>query len=81
MHFISEIPHPSCKISLYHWNGRYIIKIEAGLLEQTYKISELEIGSEDDLREVCSGGFMQKVLGRFEQMARDWELALEDLED
>lgn len=81
MHFIGEIPHPSCKISLYQWNGKYLVKVEAGLLEQTYKISETEIGSEDDLRDLLAGSFMNKVMERFEHMARDWELALEDLED
>ncbi|PQA59789.1 MULTISPECIES: hypothetical protein [Siphonobacter] len=81
MHFISEVQHPSCKISLYSWNNRYIIKIEAGALEQTYKINEYDVSSEEDLKELLTGPFIDKVMARFESMARDWEEALEEIED
>ncbi|SDM25045.1 hypothetical protein [Siphonobacter aquaeclarae] len=81
MKVIGEISHPSCKITLYAWNSRYIVKIEAGQLEQTYKINEYDISSEEDLREVVTGPFLDKVLARFEAMARDWEEALEEVED
>ena len=31
------------KCTLFSWNGKYIIKLEKGNLEQTYKISEMDI--------------------------------------
>lgn len=78
---LADIPHPACKITLYAWNSKYIVKIEQGMLEQTYKVSELEVLGEDDVREMLSEAFLEKVLHRFEAMQTDWELAMESLED
>ena len=78
---LADIPHPSCKITLFAWNNKYIVKIERGLLEQTYKVSELEVMGENDVREMVSEAFLEKVLQRFEAMQADWELAMESLED
>lgn len=78
---LADIPHPSCKITLYAWNSKYIVKIEQGMLEQTYKVSELDVFGEDDVRDLLSDTFLEKVLHRFEAMQADWELAMEDLED
>jgi hypothetical protein len=81
MKVIGEIAHPSCKISLFAWNNKYLVKIEQGMLEQTYKISEYDVAGEADLRDMITEGFMEKVLRRFDEMQRDWETVLEDIED
>ena len=39
------------KASLFSWNGKYILKLESGLLEQTYKVPETEISGLDELEE------------------------------
>lgn len=81
MRVIGDVPNPHCKITLYGWNGKYIVKIEQGLLEQTYKISELDVAGEDDVREMLNETFLDKALKRFVLMQTDWEEALEDVED
>jgi hypothetical protein len=81
MRVIGEVPHPSCKITLFAWNNKYLVKIEQGMLEQTYKISDYDVTGEADLREMLSDAFLEKVLKRFTDMQRDWELVLEDIED
>ncbi|MDQ1089065.1 MULTISPECIES: hypothetical protein [unclassified Siphonobacter] len=81
MKVIGEVPHPSCKITLYAWNNRYIVKVEAGYFEQTYKINEYDITSEDDLKEMLNGPFLDKVMRRFEEMAKDWGEAVDELDD
>lgn len=43
MRVIAELPHPDCKITLFHMNQKYIIKFEQGTLEQSYKLSELDL--------------------------------------
>lgn len=40
MRVIAEIPHPEFKISVFSWNGKFIVKIEAGIYEQAFRISE-----------------------------------------
>jgi len=78
---LADIPHPSCKITLFAWNNKYIVKIEQGMLEQTYKVSELDVLGEDDVREMVSEVFLEKVLQRFAAMQADWETTMENLED
>jgi hypothetical protein len=68
MRVVGEIAHPDCKITIFQWNNRYLIKLEAGLLEQTFKVSEYDITSEDDLKKILSPEFIEKALVRFQDM-------------
>lgn len=70
MRVLKEIMHPACKITLYAWNNRYIIKFEQGLLEQTYKVNEFDIIVEDDIEKMLDQVFIQAVLERFEGMSQ-----------
>ena len=70
MRVIGEIPHPDCKITIFHWNNRYLIKLEQGPLEQTFKIQEFDLTSEDDIKSIVSEAFIQAALQRFESMAQ-----------
>jgi hypothetical protein len=79
MRVIGEIPHPNCKITLFHWNNRYLIKLEQGLYEQTFKIQEYDLTSEDDIRQVVSDTFIQSALERFESMDRAMAQAMNSL--
>ena len=79
MRVIGEIPHPSCKVTLFQWNGKYIIKLEQGFLEQTYKIEESDLMDENDLNRVLSKDFMQSALRRFHEMYLDLSKSLEEI--
>lgn len=68
MRVVGEIPHPDCKITIFHWNNRYLLKLEAGLLEQTFKINEYDISSEEDLKKIINEEFINKALTRFQEM-------------
>lgn len=70
MRVIGEIPHEACKITLFHWNNRYLIKLEQGPLEQTFKVQEYDLASEQDLKQLVSEEFIQAALARFEQMGQ-----------
>ena len=43
MRIIAEMPHPDCKISIFSMNGKFLIKLEQGGLEQTYKLAEADV--------------------------------------
>jgi hypothetical protein len=75
MRIVREIAHPQCKITIYAWNNRYLIKLEEGGLEQTYKINQSDILSEDDLLRILDAEFIQQSLTRFAEMARSLNLA------
>ncbi len=76
MRVIGEISHPDCKITLFHWNNRYLIKLENGLLEQTFKIPEYDLASESDVKQVVNEIFVQEALQRFHDMERSLHTAL-----
>jgi hypothetical protein len=70
MRVVREIPHPDIKITIFHWNNRYLIKLEAGAFEQTYKISEFDMASEEDVIKLLDDDFMAQALSRFNEMAK-----------
>jgi hypothetical protein len=72
MHFIKRIEHPDCQISLFSWNGKYIVKFEANQLEQTFKISEIDANSEKEVEEAVNQEFIESVMSRFKEMSNDW---------
>ncbi|MEM6844723.1 MAG: hypothetical protein AAF632_21085 [Bacteroidota bacterium] len=80
MRVIGEIPHAQCKITVFYWNNKYLIKLERGWIEQTYKVPELEISGEEDIQQlVSSGNFLEKALNQFEAMEANLFKAMEEL--
>jgi len=77
MRVVGEIPHNVCKITLFSWNNRYLIKLECGLLEQTYKVNQFDIASEADLYKIVNETFIHEALDRFREMDKSLQLALE----
>ena len=76
MRIVGEIPHDVCKITLFSWNNRYLIKLEYGLLEQTYKVNQFDIVSEADLYQIVDESFIHAALDRFREMDKTLQLAL-----
>jgi len=79
MRIIATIPHPKVKISVFQMNNKYLLKMEAGPYEQTYKIYEDEIQSMEQLQAICNEEFMNTVIKRFEAMHADFEKSLNTL--
>lgn len=78
MRVVAEVPHPECRITIFSWNGKYLIKFEQGLLEQTYKVSEWDI-MEDQLHKLVHELLLEKALARFKEMGADLRSGLEAL--
>lgn len=79
MRIIGEIPHPHCKITLFAWNNRYLIKLERGLLEQTYKINQFDVAQEGELITLTDSHFIQSALACFDAMENNLEGAMHRL--
>ena len=73
MRFVQDIPHPQFKIGLFAWNSKYIVKIEAGPYEQTYKVSELDLLNPDAVPTLLDADFLTRVARRFAEMDTDWQ--------
>ena len=74
MRVIREFPFTDrIKASLFGWNGKYILKLECGNLEQTYKIAETELSGPDEVLEFCSDpAFVRTVIQGFDEMDAAW---------
>jgi hypothetical protein len=76
MRVVKEIPHPELKITIFNWNNRYLIKFEAGFLEQTYKIQEFDLSTEQDLDTIVNDDFIQEVYKIFQNMNQSFSQAI-----
>lgn len=77
MRIVREILHPQVKITIFHWNNRYLIKLEAETLEQTFKVSELDLTTENDLEKILDDQFIDEAVARFNEMAQSLRHTLE----
>lgn len=68
MRVVGEIHHPECKITLLSWNNRYLVKIEQGFFEQTFKINVTDLTSDEDLTALVDEQFIAECLDRFPKM-------------
>lgn len=79
MRVVGEIPHPDCKITIFSWNNRYLLKFEQGYLEQTYKIDQYDVVDENDLRKMVDQNFVNQALKLFDEMNQSLQAALQRL--
>ncbi|HNP94848.1 MAG TPA: hypothetical protein PKJ63_04445 [Cyclobacteriaceae bacterium] len=79
MRVIGNFPHPKCNITFFHWNNRYLIKVESGPLEQTFKVQEYDLSGEEDLKKIVSEEFIDDCMKQFEAMAYSLRKSVEKL--
>ncbi len=58
-------------------NQKYIIKFEQGTLEQSYKLSELDLtgGGANEVFQIIDEEFIVTVVERFKSMRTDFKIA------
>ena len=68
-----------CTITFFHWNNRFLIKLESGPFEQTYKIEEYNLSGESDLDKIVDDTFINQAMLRFDEMANSLAMAVDKL--
>lgn len=69
MRTITEIEHPNCRISVFSWNQKYLIKLEQPGLEQTFKVNEIDVtGGDEGIKKMISEEFIASAVKRFDEM-------------
>jgi hypothetical protein len=68
MRIIDSIPHPSISISIFQMNDKYIVKFEAGPMEQAFKFYTDDVKSVERLKSIINEAFIEKVRVRFNDM-------------
>lgn len=75
MRIIATIPHPEMRISIFSMNQKYILKLEWGPLEQSYKWDEYDFANLQDFTDrVQASTLLSASLERFKQMLPQLEL-------
>lgn len=77
MRVIKEIPHERYKIQIFQYNGKYIVKIELGQFEQTFKIGEMDVYGLEDVENMITDDLLSNTLKRFVEMRTDWSNAFQ----
>lgn len=73
MRIIAELPHPDFKISILNMNHKFIVKIEQGVYEQTYKVAEMDLTEGvNSVFELLDEAFLKTVAERFLAMRSDF---------
>ncbi|MEJ6583935.1 MAG: hypothetical protein QNL61_06340 [Crocinitomicaceae bacterium] len=75
MRLVKDIPHEKYKIQLFQYNGKYILKIELGQFEQTYKIGDTDVYGLEDVEKMITPKLLKNSLTRFIEMRSDWSEA------
>jgi len=68
MRVVKEFVQEDIRVSVFSWNNKYILKYELGPMEQTFKLSEMDVMEEDDLEIFLKDEFFIKVKNRFDEM-------------
>ena len=76
MRIIAELPHPDFKITIFSMNQKFIVKMERGILEQTYKVPEMDLTDGiNSVFELLDEEFLKTVAARFVDMGKDFKEA------
>jgi len=75
MRFVEDIPHHTFKIGIHNYNSKYIIKIEWGQYEQTFKIAETDSGGLVGVKRLITEPLLENCMRRFKQMHEDFYTA------
>ena len=68
MRIIDSIPHESMTISIFQMNDKYMVKFEAGPMEQIFKFQVTEMNSVENLKKKISSEFIETTRRRFNDM-------------
>jgi hypothetical protein len=74
MRVIAELPHPEFKITIFNMNQKFIVKMERGTLEQSFKIPEMDLtDGVNSVFELLDEPFLKTVAARFVEMGKDFK--------
>ena len=65
-----ELTFQGMKVTLFHWNNKFLLKFEMGGMEQTYKFSEFEFNAEE-VEGFITDPFVKRVSEIFSEMNKN----------
>jgi len=77
MKIAGNIPHPKMTITVFIMNEKFIVKFEAGPMEQVYKLSQGKIRGMEHVQQIVDAQFQEEVLKKFGEMFESMRSSLE----
>ncbi len=77
MRIVGNIPHPRMTITIFMMNEKYIVKFEAGPMEQVYKLSQEKAKGLDHVKRIVDEQFQSEVMKKFNEMFEAMRISLE----
>jgi hypothetical protein len=77
MRVVGHIPHPSISITVFHMNEKYIVKMEAGPMEQSFKFPQDQFPGLEAIKKIVDEEFVSKAHVRFNEMFLDMKATME----
>jgi hypothetical protein len=68
MRIVGNIPHPDIRITVFHMNEKYIVKFEAGPMEQVFKFDQQKYPGFEAIKKLVDAEFISNALKRFNEM-------------
>lgn len=68
MRVIGSVPHELVKITIFEWNNRYLIKLELGQFEQTYKVNQTDVSGLAGVQKLVDEAFIAEAIKNFVEM-------------
>lgn len=79
MRIVREFEKEGIRISVFSWNNKYLLKFEEGMIEQTFKVNELDLSSEKEIDFFFEGGFWEMIKKRSDEMNQMLRNQLENM--
>ena len=77
MRVVATIPHPSIGITVFSMNDKWVVKLEAGPMEQTFKFNADEVKGIEDIKKILDEEFIKQAIVRFNEMFAGMKAGLE----
>lgn len=77
MKIVGNIPHPKMTITVFMMNEKFIVKFEAGPMEQVYKLSQGKIAGMEHVQKIVDEQFQNEVLKKFGEMFESMRSSLD----
>ncbi len=68
MRIIGNIQHPDIRITVFHMNNKFIVKMEAGPMEQVFKFDQEKYPGMESIGKLVDEHFISAALSRFNEM-------------
>lgn len=72
MRTLGTIAHPECHITVFSYNGRTLLRFEAGPMEQTIKLNSEEFPGLEAVEKLVDEPYVQEAMAHFNAMYRSY---------